>query len=180
MTRIVVGEAERVGAWVMAQNDAVWLPGQGQGFGVEGDDGELIAGVVFDNYNGASIQIHVAALPGVNWVSKQLLSLTFSYPFLQLNVQKLIGLVGSTNKEARRFDEHLGFRIEATLKDAYPGGDLLIYSMTRGQCRWIPHHQRNLNGQEIFSPAAGLRSPCEGAGGSQQGGGELDNQPQSG
>lgn len=162
MTKIVVGEADRVGAWVMAQNDAAWLPGQGQGFGVEDDSGELVAGVVFDNYNGVSMQIHVAAKPGVNWVSRELLRMTFSYPFGQLRLKKLFGLVGSTNLAARRFDEHLGFRLEATLKDAYPEGDLLVYSMTPEQCRWITVKE-DPHGKESRTPA-GLPVACEAAG----------------
>ena len=164
MTAIILGESDRVGTWVMSQNDAVWLPGQGHGFGVVEEGGELIAGVVFDNFNGVSVQIHVAALPGKNWITRDLLHLTFFYPFLQLRVRKLIGLVGSTNLAARRFDEHLGFQLEATLKDAYPDGDLLIYTMTPDQCRWIHTFKDHSRGQKILSPAGQLPSTCSAAG----------------
>lgn len=139
----------------MQQNDAIWLPGQGQCFGVEDEEGRLVAGVAFDNYNVAAIQIHVAALPGVNWVSRELLQRVFSYPFLQLGVKKLIGLVGSTNAAALRFDLALGFRIEATLKDAYPDGDLHILTMTQDRCRWLNVTSKDrTHGQEVLSPAA--------------------------
>lgn len=139
----------------MTQNDGVWLPGQGQGFGVEDEEGRLIAGIAFDNYNVASIQIHVAALPGRNWISRKLLHRVFSYPFLQLQVKKLIGIVGSTNAEALRFDLSLGFRIEATLVDAYPDGDLHILTMTPDQCRWLNIHNKDRShGKEISTPAA--------------------------
>lgn len=155
MRRIVSNESDRVGTWVMAQNDAIWLPGQGQCYGVEDEEGRLIAGVAFDNYNVAAIQIHVAALPGKNWVTKDLLARVFSYPFEQLGVKKLIGLVGSTNADALRFDLALGFRIEATLKDAYPDGDLVLLTMTREQCRWLNINSKDrTHGQEIRAPAA--------------------------
>ena len=155
MRRVTATESDRVGTWVMAQNDAIWLPGQGQCYGVEDADGRLIAGVAFDNYNVASVQIHVAALPGVNWISKPLLHQVFSYPFRQLGVKKLIGLVGSTNEAALRFDLALGFHIEATLKDAYPDGDLLILSMTQDQCRWLNINLRETShGKEISHAAA--------------------------
>lgn len=138
----------------MAQNDAIWLPGQGQCYGVEDEESRLIAGVAFDNYNVAAIQIHVAALPGANWLSKELLQKVFSYPFRQLGVQKLIGLVGSTNAAALRFDLSLGFRIEATLKDAYPDGDLHILTMTQDQCRWLNVNSKDRNnGQEVRTSA---------------------------
>lgn len=156
MRRVIVTESDRVGSWVMEQNDgATWLPGQGQCFGVEDEKGRLIAGVAFDNYNTAAMQIHVAALPGKNWITKELLHRVFSYPFRQLGVKKLIGLVGSTNEAALKFDLALGFCIEATLKDAYPDGDLHILTMTQAQCRWLnvtfkgrPH------GKEIRSAAS--------------------------
>lgn len=154
MRRIVFNESDRVGTWVMAQNDAVWLPGQGNCIGVEDSAGRLIAGIAFDNYNVASTQIHVAALPGKNWISKELLWQVFSYPFHRLQVKKLIGLVGSTNEEALRFDLSLGFQLEATLKDAYPDGDLLILSMTQDQCRWLDIKKKgHFNGKEIHSSA---------------------------
>ena len=154
MRRIVVDQSDRVGCWVMSQNDGVWLQGQGQCYGVEDETGQLIAGVAFDNYNVASLQIHVAALPGKNWISKELLHRVFSYPFRQLGVNKLVGLVGSTNADALRFDLALGFRIEATLKDAYPDGDLLILTMTRDQCRWLNITDKDRShGKEIGTAA---------------------------
>lgn len=159
MRRLVATESDRVGTWVMAQNDAIWLPGQGQCFGVEDSEGRLIAGIAFDNYNVAAIQIHVAALPGTHWLTRELLARVFSYPFEQLQVQKLIGLVGSTNANALRFDLALGFQIEATLKDAYPDGDLLILTMTRDQCRWLNANNKDrTHGQEVRTPAARLPS----------------------
>ena len=138
MTKILVGAHDFVGAWVMDQQQSPggWVPGRGSGFGVT-DHGELIAGVVFDSWNGASVQMHVAALPGRNWVSKALLGIVFDYPFNQLKVKKILGTVGESNVAARRFDEHVGFKLEATLSEAHPDGMLLVYSMTREQCRWL-------------------------------------------
>ncbi len=137
----------------MAQSDAIWLPGSGQGFGVEDEEGRLIAGVAYTDYNVASIQIHVAALPGVNWLSRELLRKVFEYPFTMLKVKKLIGLVSSANAAALRFDYSLGFELEATLKDAHPDGDLLILTMTADNCRWlnIPQKGRSHGKEESSS-----------------------------
>jgi RimJ/RimL family protein N-acetyltransferase len=101
------------------------------------EDGELVAGVVFDSYNRASVCMHVAAVEGKRWMSRPYLQGCFAYAFRQLGVKKILGLVPADNTEARAFDEHLGFVLEATLKDAHPNGDLLIYSMTPDQCRWL-------------------------------------------
>ena len=101
----------------------------------------MVAGVVFDLYNGRSIAMHVAGEG--SWLSRPYLRACFGYVFNQLGCIKAIGLVDSTNARARRFDEHLGFRLEATIADAGKYGDLLIYSMTRQECRFLEaHHGR--------------------------------------
>ena len=75
-------------------------------------------------------------------MNREFLWYCFYYPFEQLQVKKILGLVESDNAEARKLDEHLGFTLEATLKDAAPKGDLLIYSMTRDQCKWLSLTER--------------------------------------
>ena len=80
--------------------------------------------------------MHVAG-EGGHWMTSDYAKACFGYVFNQLNVNKVIGLVDSTNTAARRYDEHLGFRLEATIPDAGTHGDLLIYTMTREQCRWV-------------------------------------------
>jgi RimJ/RimL family protein N-acetyltransferase len=126
-----------IGDWVMSQTGGIWVNGRGSAIGLIEDDGTILAGVLFDSYNGASCCMHVAARPGARWLNRGYLWTCFAYPFLQLKVKKLIGLVGANNLKARAFDEHLGFTLEATLTDAHPSGDLLIYSMTKDQCRWL-------------------------------------------
>lgn len=134
--QIIVDDPDRFGAWVLEQQDAVWCPGRGQAIGlVDGD--KILAGVIFDSWNGASLCMHVAAVPGARWMTREFLYITFAYPFQQLGCKKLLGLVGSSNKAAQRFDEHLGFVLEATLEAAHPDGSLLVYSMTKEQCRWL-------------------------------------------
>lgn len=108
--------------------------GGGQGIGLE-RDGDLIAGVLYDNFNGRSVCMHVAGVG--NWLNRGYLKRAFDYPFNQLKVGKLIGLVDSKNKAALRFDRHLGFVAEGIIKDAGRTGDLHILTMTREQCRYL-------------------------------------------
>ncbi|MBI3715660.1 MAG: GNAT family N-acetyltransferase [Betaproteobacteria bacterium] len=129
----IVVDAERVGRWVCERTGGSYS--EGTAIGLE-EDGELIAGVLYDHYNGQSIAMHVAAA-GKRWMTREYLRACFAYPFLQLRVKKILGFVDSANQEARRFDEHLGFAREATIADAGKEGDLIIYSMTPEQCRFI-------------------------------------------
>ena len=99
-------------------------------------NGELIAGVVYDEYNGANVNMHVAA-EGTNWLTRNYLRVAFGYPFNHLKVKRVTALVSSANERALRFDEHLGFRREAVLKDAASDGDLIILVMRPEFCRWI-------------------------------------------
>lgn len=97
--------------------------------------GQIVGGVLYTECNGVNVLMHVAGEG--NWLSRKMLQLCFEYPFKHLKVRRVTGIVISNNLEARKFDEHLGFRLEATLKDAHPEGDLLIYCMTAAECRWL-------------------------------------------
>lgn len=133
MKTLVIGHDALVGPWVCARTGGEYSGGVT--IGMARDD-HLIAGVLFDNFNGKSMAMHVAA-EGSGWLNRQYLRTAFSYAFVQMRVAKLLGLVDETNAAARRFDEHLGFRLEARIADAAPNGDLLIYSMTPAECRFL-------------------------------------------
>ena len=134
MRRIVWDQPEAVGRWVCARTQGSYDPAS-QAIGLE-KDGQLIAGVLFDHYTGRSIAMHVAG-EGGHWMTREFARACFGYAFGQLKVRKVIGLVDSANHAARRYDEHLGFKLEAVITDAGAGGDLLIYTMTPEQCRWM-------------------------------------------
>lgn len=136
--KIITGQNDRLGTWLCERQDyAEWVPGRGQAIGLETAEGELIAVVLFDDYNKANINMHVAAVPGSRWLTREFLWYCFHYPFIELGCKRITGLVAETNYAARKFDEHLGFTLEATLKDAHPDGDLLLYVMTKQDCKWI-------------------------------------------
>lgn len=101
------------------------------------ENGVIQAGILYDNYNGANIHISVAAVPGRSWVTKKLLHVVFDYPFRQLKVNRITSFVADTNEASIRFTEHIGFTREATLADAHPTGNLIIYVMRRENCRWL-------------------------------------------
>lgn len=102
----------------------------------------LKGGVLFTDYwgNGGSCQLHVAGFrPG--WASKALLYLAFNYPFRQLGVKKIFGLVPERNHVARNFNIHLGFRIEYMVEDVFNHMDgvngMYLMSMRKDECKWL-------------------------------------------
>lgn len=146
MSRIVF-DAERIGPWVCQRTGGVF-DGLGTAIGLE-KNGDLVAGVLYDQYNGRSICMHVAA-DGRNWMTREYLRVCFDYPFRQLGVCKIIGMVDSENLAARRFDEALGFELEHSIKNAGQRGDLIIYTMTPAQCRFLNIKERS-HGRKIIS-----------------------------
>lgn len=123
--------------WSERQPDADYLPGFGTTVTWLGEDGHPLAVALFTDYNKANINIHISAVPGKQWFRREFLWYCFHYPFEVLGVKRLTGVVASNNKQAIKFDENLGFILEATLKDAHPEGDLLVYAMVKDQCRWL-------------------------------------------
>jgi hypothetical protein len=134
--RILVGHEEVFGPWLMDRISGQWIPGRGSVIGLWEDGIGPIAACLYESCNGASILGHLAGV-GRKWMNREFLWYCFHYPFEELKVNKILGLVESDNLEARKLDEHLGFRLEATLENAAPNGDLLIYSMTKDQCKWL-------------------------------------------
>jgi RimJ/RimL family protein N-acetyltransferase len=121
--------------WVAKRTHEYGNFGSATGIGVQ-RNGELIAGVVYNEYNGANINMHVAAVEKSRWLSRTALQFFFGYPFNQLGVKRATALVGEGNTQSRRLVEGLGFRLEARLADAHPSGQLLVYVMRPEWCRW--------------------------------------------
>lgn len=113
-----------------------WLPGRGSIIGLWEDGVGPVAACLYESCNGASVLGHLTGI-GRKWMNREYLWYCFYYPFEELKVNKILGLVESDNLDAQRLDEHLGFTLEATLKSAAPNGDLLIYSMIKEHCKWL-------------------------------------------
>ena len=104
-------------------------------------DDEMIIGVVYDDYTGASISIH-SRCDNPRKVSRQFYWAVFDYPFNVAKVKRLTGLVSTANLKAQRLNEHLGFEREAVLKDYLPDGDAIIYIMRPENCRFLKLGER--------------------------------------
>jgi RimJ/RimL family protein N-acetyltransferase len=101
-------------------------------------DGKLVAGVVYDYYTGANICLHIAAVPGRRWLTKEFLWFMFFYPFEQLGVKRITGIIPESNVDSRKFAQGLhGATLEARLKDAHPDGDMLIFRMFKEDCMYL-------------------------------------------
>lgn len=117
-------------------------------------DNAIIAGVVYADFNGPNVVTHIAAIPTRQWMTRPYLWSIFSYPFDLLNVKRITACVGEGNKDSRKFVEHLGFKLEATLKECHPTGRLFIYRLLKSECRFLGICDREKNTQGLRKNAA--------------------------
>lgn len=136
--RIVFNEDKRVCEWVAARVDEEDFGEYARGIGLE-KDGELVAGVVYNNYNKTNVYMHVAVEYGGKYLTRSFVTCCFAYPFVQLGVNRVTGLVRVDNLPAQKFDEHLGFKREGLVRRACEDGtDMILYGMLREECKWLP------------------------------------------
>jgi RimJ/RimL family protein N-acetyltransferase len=135
---IIWDQRERCGDWALARipnAPASWGEWY-QAIGLE-KDGELMAVVVFNYFSKADISMNVAAVPGSRWMTKAFLKAVFAYPFVQLGVRRITGLVATRNVPALRFDEHIGFKREGLIRHGTVDDDLVVMGMLKEECRWL-------------------------------------------
>lgn len=133
----VVQEHEDVlGAWAKARISECTEWGKFRALGLITET-EILAAVIYNDFSTTGCAIHLAAVPGRRWMTREFLFAAFDYPFNQLKYKRLTGYVASKNKEAQRLDEHLGFKREGLMRQMLPDDDVIIYGMLRHECRFI-------------------------------------------
>jgi hypothetical protein len=124
-------DARKVGEWVCEKAGGI-VTEACSAIGVE-RDGKLVAGIM---YTGASIAMHSRCDDPAH-VPRRFFFLIFDYPFNQLKVKRVTGIVSRANDKAIRVNTHLGWKYETTISDYFPDGDALVLIMRREDCRWL-------------------------------------------
>lgn len=140
MIRYVFDERDRVGKWVANQIDPTVDWGPFYAMGVE-RDGEIVAGVVMNEFNGNNAACHIAiSRPGKYIIT--LFEHFTDYAFNQCRLKRLTGMVPTSKPEVIKFDKHLGFQEEFVMKSAAKdGSDLCIMVLWPDENnRWL--HKR--------------------------------------
>jgi RimJ/RimL family protein N-acetyltransferase len=143
MTTQLIIDDELVYKFLVARDLEIARAADQQGIGLL-KDGVLVGGVLYSGFNGENIWMHVAG-DGGRWINRAILKAAFAYPFVQLGVSNVWGWVDASNEKARRLDEHLGFKQNAVLTGAAKdGGDVIIYRMTKEECRFLDKGSKNV------------------------------------
>ena len=141
--RIVNGP--HVGLWVGERMEGIFPAERSVAIGLE-KDGQLIAGTVYENWNGRSVVCHIA------WerVTPTYVAAVYDYAYNVCGVDKIIGPISSNHTRALRLVRKMGFSEEARLKNAAPDGDIVLMTLTPERCRFLEPRY----GQKISSTAA--------------------------
>lgn len=101
-------------------------------------DAEVMkAAVAYDGFSGKTCQIH-QYIPDPHGVTPRFLWAAFDYPFNRVKCVEIFGLVAESNKKAYDLDLHLGFKEVYRVTGGWEdGGDLIVMSMRREECRWL-------------------------------------------
>lgn len=143
MKRLIYGEEDRLLPWAQ-QRIGVTFRRDAYTIGME-SDGEIVATVIFDNFSECDCNMHIASDGTRAWMNKSLLLAAFAYPFTQLGLLRLTGMVPADNADALAFDENIGFVREGYHPKAGPGGkDLISLGLMRENCRFIPKGTANV------------------------------------
>lgn len=135
----MIVQGEGVVEWVAKSNQAVF---QKDAVGIGQLRGsELVAGVVYDNYNGNNVvgAITVSAPP-----TRQFWYAVFSYAFETLGCNRITAYVEEENTKSHNLMRRLGLVEEGKLEKAgADGSDITIYCFWKKDCRmlnWGPNH----------------------------------------
>jgi RimJ/RimL family protein N-acetyltransferase len=135
MDSLVFDQKELVGAWVAQEVGQTASWGDFYAMGVV-RDGRIIAGVVFNNYNGSNATCHIAA-PVFTRLLPELVRHSCKYAFEFCGLKRLTGMVPSNAPKILAFDKHLGFEEEFVMKDGARDADMHVLVMWPDTCRWL-------------------------------------------
>lgn len=129
--RIISGS--EVGHWVASKMGGSFSPETATAIGLE-RGGEIVAGVMYENWNGKSITAHMAIDAPI---TRSFLGAIFKYAYEKCGVGKVILPVSSGNEKSNKFVKNLGFCEEARITDAAPDGDVILYTMKKQNCKFL-------------------------------------------
>ena len=122
-----------VGHWVAKRVDYGFLETRANAIGLKRND-ELIAVVIYENWNHQSIWCHFAIQ---GQLTPAYLAAIFDYPYNICQVEKIICPVGSDNEQSAKVVRKMGFTEEGRIKEGRPHGDIVFYTLRRNDCRFL-------------------------------------------
>lgn len=122
---------------------------------------QLVAGVIYERFNGSHVEATIAAKPGSGWADRRTLFALFHYPFIQLGCLAITVVVPVSNLASLNLATKLGFEPQAMVRfAAHDGSTLIVLQQYRDTCRWIKAHGQ---GQQSTIDAGPLQDGSSGS-----------------
>ncbi len=129
---------------------------------LKGED--LVAGVVFHDYRPEFAHIEVSmAATDPRWATRSTIGTILSYPFLQLQCQRITAVTPRKSLQPRRFLEGIGFKREGVLRLGFGTDNAIIYGLLRSEWeagKYCP--VRPVDGKAEFKSSRPRRSSSPG------------------
>lgn len=94
--------------------------------------------VGYTSFLGKTCQMHMVKLKDAKYTPKKLIWASFDYPFNQLGLEVVFGVLNGNNTIAVKYDRHLGFKEVQRFPGVHDdGGDMILMAMNKADCRWI-------------------------------------------
>ena len=103
--------------------------------------------------------MHIGGLDP-HWINRDMLFVTFDYPFNQLGVKRIFGQVPEDNLHAQEFNVNLGFKYVARIEGVFPHNiACMVMCMEREECRFLTLKPRGIvSNRQEGPPAMGGKS----------------------
>jgi len=96
-------------------------------------DGELTAVSGYNCFNGKSCQQHMVIKRG-EYMPRRFAWFIYYYPFVQLGLELLIGILPENNADIIKLAKHAGFEEKYRIDGGHPDCDLLLCTMKKEDC----------------------------------------------
>ena len=139
--RIFASEGEGVGYEFMRSHIHGFRPGPSLWTICREVRGSIIGAFGYTDFTGSSCLLHWAGVHR-NWLTRDFLRKAFEVPFIQWDLEVMLGVIASGNTQSLRAARKLGFEEFAIVPRAHPDGALVFMRMYRENCRWLESPRR--------------------------------------
>ena len=122
-----------IGHWVARRVQGGYFEERSQAIGLKRDD-EIVAGVIYENWNHKSIWCHIAI---EGRMTPAYLASIFDYPFMVCDVKQIYAPTLSDNHRQIKILYKMGFVEESRLIDSDENGDLIFFKLEKKNCKYI-------------------------------------------
>jgi RimJ/RimL family protein N-acetyltransferase len=100
-------------------------------------DGAPLAVVVYTRFSPYNCEMSIATDGGRSWATRPFLRECYRYPFVQIGLQRVTGVVEDGNESALRLNRKLGHVEEARLKAWFGDKDGIVFRLLKDECKWL-------------------------------------------